>query len=207
MTRILLSLGALLMLGMSPAAAQSDTKPDHVFTESPSDHATGAADAPHTLIVYASNMCPHCQQWFTKEWPIVKRDLVDTGQLRVVFRPLPSAPVQLSMIGFMMAECAPENDYFAVMENQFRRQDTILAKAKSGGLREEFDAVARVAGLDSKNSIDTCLGDEAHLAAIHQSAARAGAAGVSGIPSFFLDGERFTGDHKAADFAAAIDAD
>ena len=68
-------------------SAPTGEAPSHVFTEAPEDHAVGKADAPHTLIVYASNTCPHCRNWFTDVYPDVKRDLVDTGRLRLVYRP------------------------------------------------------------------------------------------------------------------------
>ena len=200
-----LALSAIFAVSVAPmASAEEDKALDHVFTEAPTDHATGDADAPHTLIVYASNMCPHCQGWFADEWPTLKTELVETGKLRVVFRPLPSEPVQLSMIGFMIAECAPADDYFAVIEHQFERQSAIHAMAQTGGLREEFAAIGEKAGLADEAAMNACLGDAEELADIHLAGERASAGGIRGIPGFILNGEVMKGAHKAVDIIAAV---
>lgn len=190
---------ALSMLFATPALSQDAAMPEHVYTEAPSDRTLGSADAPHTLIMYASNVCPHCGEWFAKEWPMVKRDMIETGQLRFVFRPLPSQPIQLSMMGFIMAECAPAEDYFMVIEDQFARQDAILQKlySQQGDLKADYDAIAKVAGLADDAAIATCLSDTTHSETLKTSGARAGAAGISGIPAFIFDGTVMSGKHDA----------
>lgn len=198
----LLSLAiATLSLSLSmPATAQDTSQPDFVYSEAPNDRSVGAENAPHTLILYASNMCPHCGTWFANDWPTIKRDLVETGQLRLVFRPLPSQPIQLSAMGFLMAECAPAEDYMMVMEDQFARQNTILEKiySQSGDLKADFDAIARMAGLETDEEIATCLNNQANSQRLQLASDRAGAAGITGIPSFIFDGNVMSGKHDAA---------
>ena len=173
--------------------------PSHVFTEAPEDRAMGEADAPHTLIVYASNTCPHCQSWFTQEWPVVKDELVDTGKLRLVYRPIPTSPTQLSMVGFMIAECAGSDDaYFDSILYQYDRQGVIFDKAKSGGLREEYAEIGRRAGLADEAALTRCLGDAERLARIQLASRRANHGRVAGIPSFVLDGEAIDTQETAA---------
>jgi protein-disulfide isomerase len=171
-----------------------------VFSEAPTDNVIGSADAQNNLIVYASNVCPHCGNWFANDWPVVKSDLIETGQLRVIFRPLPSQPLQLSLTGFLMAECAVEEDYLKVIEDQFARQNTILkaAEANDGAtIKAQYDAVAKVAGLDDAPSIAACLSEEAHMKTLQVSADRAAAAGISNIPSFIFNGVVMNGASDA----------
>ena len=205
MKRLSATLLAAALAVAGPAHAE-DAAPDHVFTEAPTDHATGAADAPNTLIIYASNMCPHCGAWFNTEWPRLKAELVETDRLRVVFRPLPSAPMEVSMMAFVMAECAPEGDYFSVIEDQFARQEAVLTKSRTGGLREEFGAMAKGAGLGDDAAIGECLNTVEHVDRIHQAGDRATAAGIRRIPAFILNGERLDGEQTAASLAATLKA-
>jgi protein-disulfide isomerase len=200
------SIIALSLLVAVPAFAAPETEghthetPAYVYTEAPTDRAYGNADADHTLIIYASNVCPHCGSWFANDWPVVKSDLIETGKLRFIFRPLSSQPLQLSLTGFLMAECAAEGEYMRVIEDQFARQNTILKAAGSNDgamIKSQYDAVAKVAGLDDTASIAACLSEETHLKTLQASADRAGAAGISNIPSFIFNGAVMSGASDA----------
>ena len=195
---------------LAPAAAVAQDKPaapapkaDHVYTAAPFDHVEGNAAATHTLIVYASNMCPHCRDWFNDEWPVVKKELVETGQLRLVFRPLPTQPVQLSMVGFLMAECDSGN-YFDRIEDQFARQNEIIKTAQNGGLREYYAEMAKDYGLDDEAAMNACLSNEENLGLIQSHGSRYQALGIRGVPAFVLDGKTYKGPHKAEDFVKLL---
>ena len=160
-----------------------------VATETATDRAFGSKDADHTLIVYASNTCPHCGSWFNNEWPTVKSDLVETGQLRFIFRPFPTPPVDLSLSAFMMAECAADENYMSVIEDQFARQEAILTAPGGETLREQFNAIAAASGLETEEEISTCLQDEDNFRGIQTIAQNAQAASIRGVPAFIFDGE------------------
>ncbi len=214
---ILASAMSLATLVGSSAVAQDKVEdadammtPAFIFTEAPGDHTLGKADAEDTLIVYASNMCPHCGDWFNNEWPTVKADLVMTGKLRFVFRPMPTPPMQMALTGFVVAECAPEEDYFTVMEDQFARQRDLLSAAQaqdSASVRAQFDAIAKGAGLADEDAIAACLGNEQNLKPVQTSAERFQTAKMRGVPAFVFNGEVMEGDHNAEDIAAWVSAD
>ncbi|GLQ19332.1 thioredoxin domain-containing protein [Algimonas porphyrae] len=201
----LLSAFATAVLATAPAHAQYSTPiPDetpateYIYAEAPTDHVIGSVDAPHTMILYASNVCPACGHWFANHWPIVKTELVETGRLRLVFRPMPTEPVQLSLTGFLMAECAPKGEYITVIEDQFARQTTILGMVQNRiSPKPEYDAIAMGAGLQSDEAIQACLSDPDMMAAVRQKADWASAADIHAVPSFIFDGEVMDGDHNA----------
>ena len=170
---------------------------DFVFTEAPDDHVLGDDKAPITMIVYASVTCSHCSDWFTNQWPALKKDLVDSGKMRFVLRELPTAPAQMSMLGFMMAECAPTEDYFDVVQYQMENQLMMFKQAEIGKVRAEYDKVARLAGLEDDAAVQSCLENLNHLSHIHKSGYRATAAKVQGVPAFFINGETYKGDQSA----------
>ncbi len=195
----------ILMAGFAvwpmAAAAQMDPMPTPdeatIFAEAEDDHVLGADDAPITMIVYASVTCSHCGEWFSKEWPKVKSDLVETGKVRFVMRELPTAPVQLSMLGFIMAECAPEDRYFEVIEYQMREQAHIFAQAKAGKAKAEYDKIAKMAGLEDEAAIQACFNEPANMEHIAMSQIRAQKAGVEGVPAFYINGAAYGGAQDA----------
>jgi len=89
----LAAVSTALILSFGTMAAQAqDAEPlparvtDFVRTVAADDHVIGSEDAAITLIIWASVTCPHCGQWFSEDWPVVKKELVETGKLRVAFR-------------------------------------------------------------------------------------------------------------------------
>src|SRR5688500_13445196 len=53
------------------------------------DMAEGSVDAPVTVIEFASMTCPHCAHFQKETYPLLKRDFVDTGKIRFIFREFP----------------------------------------------------------------------------------------------------------------------
>jgi len=167
------------------------------FSEAPDDHVMGSDKAPITMIVWASVTCPHCGDWFTNEWPSIKKELIETEKMRFVFRPLPTPPAQLSMVGFMMAECAPSEDYFKLVEYQMENQKMILEQAQKGEARAEYDKIGKLAGLETQDDIQTCLQNQNKLSHIHTSSERANGAAVGGVPAFYINGDPYEGKQDA----------
>lgn len=182
-----------------------DNLPDFALSEAPDDHVIGATDAPVTIIAYFSVTCPHCSDWFTNQWPTVKKSLVEAGKVRFVFRELPTAPQQLSMIGFVIAQCAPDDKYFEVIEYQMENQKLILDQAQAGQGREAYQKVAQVAGLNNEAALENCLSDPSHIEHIHRSSERATAGKIRGVPAFFINGELYDGAQEADVLIRVID--
>lgn len=186
---------------LSASAQNSNEFParvtDFVFTEAPDDHAIGSHQAATTLIIWASVTCSHCANWFTKEWPKVKRELVETGKLRVVLREFPTAPGSLSMAGFQLAKCAPSEDYFSIIEYQMQQQDNILKAAKEGRGAEAYRRIAELAGMKTNEAMASCLRNPDITAHIVDNANRAKLANIKGVPGLLINGQLYTGRQDA----------
>jgi protein-disulfide isomerase len=129
------------------AASQPEVRAD--------DRVLGSADAPITIIEFASLTCPHCADFHTKTLPQLKSSYIDQGTVRLVFRDFPLD--QLALRASMLARCVPEERYFAMLDVLFRSQrewataeDPVAALAQIG----------RTAGLDQP-TVDACLNDTA----------------------------------------------
>lgn len=178
---------------------------DFVFTEAPDDHVLGADFAPITIISYASVTCSHCGHWFSNIWPDVEESLVDTGKIRFVLREFPTQPQALSLTGFALAECAPKADFMSVIEYQMENQTQIFEQARTGNGKTAYKKIAKLAGLNNDAEISACLQDPSQTAHIGLSVRRADAAGVKGVPAFFINGEPYKGDQSAQAFTTIID--
>lgn len=166
---------------------------DFIFDEAPDDHVLGDISAPMTMITYASVTCSHCGNWFSNEWPAVKEALVDSGKMRFVLRELPTPPAILSMTGFLMAECAPKDAYFDVVQYQMENQQALFEAAKAGKGQEAYAKVGALANLNSDDEINACLSDNTNMDHMRLSGERANAAKVEGVPAFYINGELYKG--------------
>src|SRR5262245_13310168 len=50
------------------------------------DEVLGTANAPVTIIEYASMTCPHCAHFHKTVYPDLKKKYIDTGKVRFIFR-------------------------------------------------------------------------------------------------------------------------
>ncbi|MEM7500282.1 MAG: DsbA family protein [Pseudomonadota bacterium] len=185
------------------------------------ERAAGAADAPVTIIEYASMTCGHCAAFHNDTYPALKEAYVDTGKARIVMREFPLDP--LAMAAFMLAHCAAgyepgmdfatlasmegeeaatrDTRYFAVVDALFKRQrqwafterplDALLDMARQIGVSEE--------------KFNACLRDQALLDAITEVKDRGEALGVSATPTFYINGEEVRGARNFDEMAKLID--
>ena len=191
--RLLIALVALAWLPLAGAAAAQS------LPARADDMALGRANAPVTVIEYASVTCPHCARWHADVFPEFKRRFIDTGRVRFVFRELPTAPAPVAIAGFMIARCAPADQYFGVIGDLMDEQQQIVQAPL-----ERLTAIAGRHGL-SRAQFEACLDSEANAAAVQERAEAAIDAGVQGTPTFFVNGRQVaSGEAPLATLEAAI---
>lgn len=209
MKALIFSTALIFALGTAAAYAQDVTTlparvTDFAKTESVDDNVMGNENAAITLIIWASVTCPHCGQWFTEDWPIVKTDLVDKDKLRVVFRELRTAPVELSTTGFQIAKCAPTEDYMSIIEYQMENQKRISDAAHMGQGPQIYTEIAKMAGMETREALSTCLRNPDIMSHIIDNENRARVAGIKTVPAFLINGETYKGPNDAKSLVALI---
>ncbi|MGD2131974.1 MAG: DsbA family protein [Maricaulaceae bacterium] len=172
------------------------------------DNVLGDPDAPITIIEYASTTCPHCKAFHDDVFPELKARYIDTGQVKLVFREMPTSPGPLSAAGMMTAHCAGPDQYFDVLDALFDRQVPLVQAYMSGGdgAREGLLEIAQAAGL-SEAEFEACIRDEAGIERIQAAADSGRDFGVNTTPSFIIDGEllHYTGYPTIDDFIRRLD--
>jgi protein-disulfide isomerase len=166
------------------------------------DIAIGKADAPITIVEYASMTCPHCAQFHTAVLPQLKTKYLDSGQAKLILREFPLDG--LAVAAFMLARCAGPDRYYPMVGALFETQGTWAVPGTEG--KDKLLLIARQAGF-SKEKFDQCLADKDlfnKIVAVRQQANDKFQ--VDSTPSFFVNGKRMTGDHQLKDFDAALAA-
>ena len=166
----------------------------------------GRADAPITLIEYASWTCPHCAQFHIDVMPMIKADYIDTGKVRFVFREFPTAPANIAIAGFAIGRCAGPDKYYDVLDELFERQSGILSMVRQGDqVKAALQQIAENHGISGEDAFDACLQDATIRRTISTAIARGDAAGVDSTPTLLLNGEILEGyDWRYAEGMKAI---
>ncbi|MBI1179968.1 MAG: thioredoxin domain-containing protein [Alphaproteobacteria bacterium] len=171
------------------------------------DIAEGPVDAPVTLIEFASMTCPHCAAFQKDTYPLVKRDFVDTGKVRYIFREYPLDRFALDASVF--ARCAGEDKYFAVVTQLFAEQAHWMpASGGEGAIKATekrlVDDYGDKYGV-TEEKYDHCLNNKPlrdHLANRMEEARDR--YDVNATPTLVINGTKYTGSHTYADVAKAI---
>jgi protein-disulfide isomerase len=147
----------------------------------------GDANAPITVIEYASMTCPHCAHFSEATFPELKKRYIDTGKVRFMFREFPLD--RLALAGFVLARCAGPDKYFPLIETLFAQQrDWVVEKPL-----QPMYAIAKQAGL-TQQAFEACLDNRQLIEGIEKVRSQASDKfGVNSTPTFFINGKRMPG--------------
>jgi len=202
----------------APANNQpTDNQPTGPVKVSMDDDAVlGSASAPVTLIEFSDYECPFCKRHFTQVYPEIKRDYIDTGKVKLVFRDLiaVSGHNPLATSEAMAAQCAKDQGGDAAY---FKYHDELFKRTTSNGnglALSQLPVIATAVGLNT-TQFNQCLNSEKYKDEVAKDQADGNKAGVTGTPSFFvgkstadgvIDGTIIVGAQPYSAFKAAIDA-
>ena len=196
MHKIWLFIAALCLTALAASGTRADT-----VALAPDDHVLGKADAPITIVEYASLTCPHCAEFDRETLPKIKEKWIDTGKAKLVFRDFPLDG--LALRAAMLARCAPPDRYFGYIDvlfhsqnNWARADDPILALSR----------IARLGGM-SDQQFQACMSNkelEKSVAASRQTAEKD--YGVESTPTFFVNGTMLPGALPYNQFDQALTA-
>jgi Na+/H+ antiporter NhaA len=184
------SLRARLLIGPAEAivdlAAEVDPERDHI---------RGRPDAHVTLVEYGDLECPYCGQ----AEPVVRELLADYGDVRYVWRHLPLTDVHPH------AQLAAEATEAAAEQGAFWEMHDRLLDHQDALRRPDLEGHARELGLDVDRFADALRTHE-YAARVADDVDSADLSGVSGTPTFFINGRRHYGAYDIGSLTAAVRA-
>lgn len=174
--------------GAAPAAQvpQAPSQPTSAKISLDDDPVLGNKNAKVTLIEFSDYECPFCKRHFDQVYPSLKKDYIDTGKVKMVFRDYP-LPFHDPMATFEAnaANCAKEQGGDSAY---FKFHDAIFAKTKSNGnglTKDEVYQFASDLGLN-QGQLQSCADSLKYAEEVKKDITQGASAGVSGTPAFFI---------------------
>ena len=193
MLRTLVTTAAAVLFSLSMATAQEGDIADMV---------QGSPDAKVEIIEYASYTCPHCASFHAGPYKDLKKDYVDTGKVKFVFR-----EVYFDRFGLwasMIARCAGPDRFFGMTDLLFKEQSLWSRAGDPAAIVAELRKIGLKGGMEEAQ-LNACLEDadnaQALVAWYQENAERDD---VGSTPSFLINGEPYS-YMNYADFSAIIE--
>lgn len=166
------------------------------------DRIHGKADAPITVIEYASYTCSHCADFYAKTMPEIEKNYIETGKVKFILRTYPSDGY--SMKASALAHCLPEDMFYPFSKVLFENFKTWT---KAPDPLERILQYAQMAGL-SPDKAKTCMEDTDALDDLVKLRTEASDKySVDSTPTFIInDGaEKIVGAREYQDFKTVFD--
>jgi Na+/H+ antiporter NhaA len=159
------------------------------------DHIRGPAKAPVTVVEYGDFECPYCGQ----AEPVIREILADYGDVRYVWRHLPLNDVHPH------AQLAAEGSEAAAAQGKFWEMHDQLLEHQGALTAKDLIRYAAGLGLNADRFARYLAGD-AGAARIDEDVDSADLSGVSGTPTFFVNGKRHHGAYDLGELSDAVRA-
>ena len=152
------------------------------------------------MIEYGSLTCPHCAAFSREVLPELKKDYIDTGKVKFIFREFSRNP--LDVAAFVLARCVGDDKAFAAIELLFSTQDKWAFVDKP---LEPLIAAMRPTGLTHDQAM-ACLKDQSKVDAVAAVGKRAtDEIKMNGTPTFVIDGKVYGGELSLDQLKAILD--
>jgi protein-disulfide isomerase len=160
-----------------------------------SDHIRGPAKAPVTLVEYGDFECPYCGE----AEPVIREMLADYGDVRYVWRHLPLTDVHPH------AQLAAEGSEAAAAQGKFWEMHDQLLEHQGALTADDLIGYAGELGLNA-DRFSRDLANDVGAARIDEDIDSADLSGVSGTPTFFINGKRHHGAYDLSELSDAVQA-
>ena len=158
----------------------------------------GDKNAPVVLYEFSDYQCPFCGRFYSGALPDIKKNYIDTGKVKLVFKDFPLDIHPEATPAALAARCAGDQEkYFEFHDKLFENQQALTTA--------HYKEWARELGLNGV-AFDDCFDTSKHLSAVRQDIVEGQHAGIRGTPGFLLNGQLISGAQPYAVFAQAIEA-
>ena len=165
--------------GNNPIAG--NTEPSVVSASADDDPVMGDKNAKVTIIEFSDYQCPFCQRFYSQALPQIKKEYIESGKVKLVFRDFPLDSIHpMATPAALAAECVGENGdeaYYKMHDKIFENQQQLSV--------ENLKKWAKDLGYN----IDSCLDNQKYLSEVRKDLNDAQASGGQGTPYFVIIGK------------------
>ncbi len=186
------------------------SQPAKVDVDVDDDAVLGDKKAPVTIVEFSDYQCPFCRKFWQDTYPQLKKEYIETGKVKLVFRDFPLSFHAMAMPSAIAAECIREKGgdtaYWKYHDKLFQEQNTLdggSVKSTVQYTNEDLKAWAKSVGYD----ISSCLDSQKYKSEVEKDMAEGQSFGASGTPAFFVNGRLISGAQPFANFKQIIDAE
>lgn len=156
------------------------------------DPVMGDPDAPITIVEFSDYQCYYCQSFYNNTLPTLKEEYIDTGKVKLVYRDLPLESIHPGAYdAAMAAECVQEQ---SDDETYFLAHNYLFENIGTGDL--DFESFANFVesnlGLN-RGALTTCFENRDFEDEVYEDTVVASDLGITGTPSFVVNGEIIKG--------------
>ena len=146
--RILFTSIILSLLFINAKAAENS-----ILDVKDNDFYIGEDNAPITIIEYASMSCSHCADFHNDTLAEIKKEFIDTGKVKFIFRDFPFNYPALA--GSMILRCVPDEVRYDYMNGLYKLQNSWVNRDHSK-TRSELYKIMQSGGMQQED-FDSCL--------------------------------------------------
>jgi protein-disulfide isomerase len=155
----------------------------------------GNANAKVTIVEFSEYLCPFCGRFARDTLPLIKANYIDTGKVKFYFR---------DFIVHSAAKLASEASKCARDQGKYWEYGEVLFNNQSALTSEDLKAYAATLGLNTAQ-FNACLDSGKYAAEVDKDTSDGEAYGVTGTPTFFINGDKLVGAQPYATFQQAIE--
>jgi len=205
---IVVAIGAYWFFGRSESPLAAGTGGMNVELK-PTDMIHGKPNAPVTIVEYASMTCPHCAAFQKEVIPLLTKDYIDPGKVKLVFReyPLDGAARMASAV----ARCLSGDQYFSFIDLLFKNQMNWIKDFDGNGqltkedVLEGLTQMGRIAGMPG-DKVKACAEDPKNLAIVDANWMEGQTKyNVNSTPTFIINGTQHAGEIPYDDLKKILD--
>lgn len=164
----------------------------------------GDNNAKITIVEFSDFQCPYCKRFFDEAFKQIKDEYIKNGKVQLAFRQFPLPFHQNAQKAAEASECANEqNKFWDFHDLLFKNQDTWSGQSASDAATS-FNSYAQQLGLDSTQFI-SCLESSKYKQKVADDVSAGQKAGVSGTPSFVINGQLVVGAQPYSSFKTVLD--
>jgi len=159
----------------------------------------GDVNAPITIVSFEDYQCPFCKRAFDQTFPQLKKEYIDTGKVKYVYRDFPLGFHPEAQPAAEASECADDQGKFWEYHDAIFQNQQSLGSALYTQLAEQLN-------LDV-DKFNQCMQTGKFRSEVQNDFNDGQSYGVSGTPTFFINGIKLVGAVPYQAFQQIIEAE
>jgi len=203
--------GSLLYMDSSVKLGSAQINPNNlgqvntkVDVSADNDAFLGKQNAPVTIIEFSDYQCPFCRTFWRDSLPQIKKEYIDTGKVKFVYRDYPLSFHAGAKPAAIASECSREQSKFWEMHDKIFNEQDKRGQGTINFTNDDLKKWAAEIGLNS-GKFNQCFDSGKYEVEVQKDFNDGSTAGVTGTPAFFINGRLVVGAQPYAAFKAIIE--